>query len=264
MPELLKICNLEVYYHSREGSQKVLDGVNLSMERGEVLSIVGESGCGKSTLALSIARLLPENGQIKEGEIIYNGKNLMEFCDKDLENIRGREIGYIFQDPTACLNPVISIGEQLIETIQNCQDLKGQEAQDAACSLLELVKIPEPREHLKFFPHQLSGGMNQRVMIALALASKPRLLIADEPTSNLDVTIEAAILELLMQLRRRLSLSIIFISHDLSLVRYLADKIAVMQEGKIIEFQNTEDLFKRPKTDYVKELLNASCILSEF
>ncbi len=258
MNEILKIEGLSVSYFNREKAIPALRRINLSIKEGKVLSIVGESGCGKTTLAMSIARLLPVNAEILEGSIIFNGQDICRMSEKELEDIRGKQIGYIFQDPTAALNPVLSIGAQLIETIRNSLRLDKRQAHLEACRLLELVNIPDPTNYLKFYPHQLSGGLNQRVMIALALASKPKLLIADEPTSNLDVTIGAAILQLLLDLKVKLGLSIIFITHDLSLVSFLADETAVMLQGQLIEIQETQRLFNQPREMYTRELLNSS------
>ncbi|MBU2541396.1 MAG: ABC transporter ATP-binding protein [Candidatus Omnitrophica bacterium] len=262
MSDILRIENLSVSYYAREGRLDALTGISLTLCEGGALGIVGESGCGKTTLAMSIAKLLPDNAKFISGKVIYQGKNILELTDRQLEAIRGKQIGYIFQDATAALNPVISIGGQLIETIMNSRNLSRKYAKDEAHRLLELVKIPDPKEHLEFYAHQFSGGMNQRVMIALALASRPKLLIADEPTSNLDVTIEASILELLAELRQKLGLSIIFITHDLSLVRFLADETAVIYAGKLIELKKTKELFAHPKEAYTKELLNAGMITS--
>lgn len=258
MIEILKIEDLSVSYFGREKTIPAVRGANLSIKTGNVLAIVGESGCGKTTLAMSIARLLPVNAKILEGKIIFNGSDVCRMSDIELEAVRGKQIGYIFQDPTAALNPVLSIGAQLIETIRNCQGLDRRQAELESSRLLEMVNIPSPAHYLRFFPHQLSGGLNQRVMIALALASRPKLLIADEPTSNLDVTIGAAILQLLMDLKVKLGLSIIFITHDLSLVSFLADETAVMFQGQLIETQETTRLFKEPRQMYTKELLNSS------
>lgn len=260
MSVLLEIKNLSISYSNAGKELLAVEGVNLSMKEGSILGIVGESGCGKTTLAMSIARLLPENAQILSGEIIYRGKDVLKLNQKQLSQIRGKEVGYIFQDPTSALNPVMSIGEQLIETITQTRKLSTTEAIEEVYRLLSLVKIPHPKEHMKFYPHQLSGGLNQRVMIALALASKPALLIADEPTSNLDVTIEASIVELLFELKQSLNLSVIFITHDLSLVRLLADETVVVKAGKILELNKTSLLFSRPQEGYTKELVQASLI----
>lgn len=258
MNEILKIEDLSVSYSSSEKIIEALKNINLSVKEGTVLGIVGESGCGKTTLAMSIGKLLPDNAKIISGKILFNGLNLSGLCRKELEAVLGKQIGYIFQDPTAALNPVLNIGQQLVETISQCQRKYGDEAREEACRLLKLVNIPNPAEHLKFYPHQLSGGLNQRVMIALALAGSPKLLIADEPTSNLDVTIGAAILGLLCDLRARLGLSIIFITHDLTLVSFLADETAVMNNGRIIELRKTAELFNDPREAYTKELLSSS------
>lgn len=263
MNMILEIKDLTVNYYSREKIIKAIDRLSFSMKEGSVLGIVGESGCGKTTLSMSIGALLPQTATISSGAIIYKGRNILELNNQQLEDIRGSEIGYIFQDPTAALNPVMSIGSQLIETIRNSHQLSYRQALDMAASLFDLVKIPQPREHFKFYAHQLSGGLNQRVMIALALAAEPKLLIADEPTSNLDVTIEASILELLSELKDKLKLSVIFITHDLSLVRFLADEIAVMHDGRLIELRASEDLFKDPHQAYTRELLGASMTTSQ-
>lgn len=258
MNDILKIEDLSVSYKSCDKTIEALKNINLSVKEGMVLGIVGESGCGKTTLAMSIGQLLPGNARILNGRIIFNGEDLLRFGRNELEAVLGKQIGYIFQDPSAALNPVLSIGAQLIETVRQCQRKDGEEAREEACRLLKLVNIPTPCEYLKFYPHQLSGGLNQRVMIALALAGSPKLLIADEPTSNLDVTIGAAILGLLADLKTRLGLSIIFITHDLTLVNFLTDETAVMYDGRIIEFRNTAELFKHPRESYTKELLNSS------
>jgi ABC-type dipeptide/oligopeptide/nickel transport system ATPase component len=258
MSQILEIKDLSVSYLMPEKVVKAVEAVSLSMARGTVLGVVGESGCGKTSLALSIARLLPANARIISGEIIYDGRQVLSLNQRQLRHIRGRQIGYIFQDPVASLNPVMSIGQQLIETVQMVSGFSVSRAKEEACRLLSLVRIPDSQKHLKFYAHQLSGGMNQRVMIALALSCQPRLLIADEPTSNLDVTIEASIVQLLLDLKKELDLSIMFISHDVSLVRFLADYIAVMLAGKIVEFAPTQRIFCAPQAAYTKELLHAS------
>ena len=260
MRDILEIKNLSITYTSVGAEFKAVDGVNLSMKEGSILGVVGESGCGKTTLAMSIAMLLPENAKISNGEIIYKREDVLTLNQKRLSQIRGRQVGYIFQDPTSALNPVMSIGEQLIETITEAKKFSTAQAIEEAYRLLALVRIPYPKEQMKFYPHQLSGGLNQRVMIALALASNPKLLIADEPTSNLDVTIEASIVQLLSELKQCLNLSIIFITHDLSLVRFLADETAVMYQGKIIECKTTSLIFSQPQALYTKELVQASLI----
>lgn len=258
MNEILRIKDLSVSYQSKDSQIFALKNISLSLKAGKVLGVVGESGCGKSTLALSIARLLPDNARILSGEIIFLEENILKASEKRLQEVRGKKIGYIFQDPTAALNPVISIGAQLVETITSCRSISRQEAKREASRLLELVNIPNPEEYLKFYPHQLSGGLNQRVMIALALSLGPELLIADEPTSNLDVTIGASILGLLINLKQKLNLTIIFITHDLSLVNFLADEVAVMYKGEIVECQETRRIFSAPDASYTKELLNSS------
>ncbi len=262
MSEILKVIDLTLSYQTREGKFKALDRVSFVLEEGSCLGIVGESGCGKTTLAMSMVRLLPQTAEITSGKIIYQGNDLLNMPEVKLHNFRGRDIAYIFQDPVAALNPVISIGEQLIETILIPRRLSHKEAVNEALRLLTLVSVPDPTEHLRFYPHQLSGGLNQRVMIALALATNAKVLIADEPTSNLDVTIEASIVQLLKDLQSRLGISIIFITHDLSLIKFLADNIAVMYRGKIIEFNKASEIFKNPQEAYTKELLLTTSALS--
>ncbi|MEW6008928.1 MAG: ABC transporter ATP-binding protein [Candidatus Omnitrophota bacterium] len=262
MSEILKINDLTVNYQTKEGEFTALEKVSLKLEEGTCLGILGESGCGKTTLAMSVVKLLPYNAKIIRGQINYQGNNLLQMSEIKLHNLRGREIAYIFQDPVSALNPVMSIGAQIIETLVNLRHFSYKEAFGESIRLLNLVKVPDPLEHLRFYPHQLSGGLNQRVMIALALSTNAKVLIADEPTSNLDVTIEAAIIELLKDLQTKLGLSIIFISHDLSLIRFLSDNTAIMYKGKIIEFDRTHLIFNNPKQLYTKELLQATDLLS--
>jgi len=255
---LLSVRNLKVTYVVGRNKIRAVNGVSLDVYENECVAIVGESGSGKSTLALALMKLLPESAVIEDGQIIFKGVDIIKLNEEELHKIRGKDISMIFQDPTSYLNPVYSVGEQLVETILTHNNgLEKREAVSKAVDLLNKVGIPEAERILKYYPHQLSGGMAQRVSIALALASNPSLLIADEPTSALDLTIQAQILKLLRDLMTKLSLSIILITHDLSIVAYLADRVYVMYMGKIVEEDYTESLFKMPKHPYTQLLLNS-------
>jgi len=259
---VLSIRDLVVSY--RVGRRRIVavDGVSIDVYRNECVAIVGESGSGKSTLSLAIMRLLPPSAAIERGVVLFKGRNLLELSEKELQKIRGREISMVFQDPTSYLNPVYKIGDQLVETIlTHNSDMSGNEARARAIELLKSVGIPSPERALTYYPHQLSGGMNQRVSIALALATNPSILIADEPTSALDLTIQAQILRLLKDLMRRLSLSIILITHDLGLVAYLADRVYVMYSGKVMEEDAVGSMFSNPKHPYTQLLLNSVRII---
>lgn len=235
MKLLLQIKDLKVEFpHGRE-VVRALEGVDLEIYEGEVLVLAGESGSGKSLTALSVTKLLPENARITGGEIIFQGEDLLKLNEKELEDIRGRDISYIFQEAAASLNPVLTIGSQITESIILHQDKSKKEAEVLALELLQSVRLPHPGQILRAYPHQLSGGMNQRVMIAMALCSRPRLLIADEPTTALDVTIEKEIILMLLELKQRFNFSILFITHNLALAEKLASRIAIMYQGKIVE-----------------------------
>ncbi|HUU86549.1 MAG TPA: ABC transporter ATP-binding protein [Candidatus Glassbacteria bacterium] len=255
--KILKIEQLKTYFYTWAGIVKAVDGVSFEVNEGETLGIVGESGSGKSVTALSIIRIVPSPGKIVEGKIIYKGENLVEKKEKDLQDIRGKEIAYIFQDPATSLNPVFTIANQLVEVILRHQKISKKEALEKAIELFRLVEIPDPEIKIWNYPHQLSGGMKQRMAIARALASQPNLLLADEPTTNLDVTIQAQILELMKNLKKKLGMSMIFITHDMGVVADIADRITVLYAGRVCETADTKTIFYNPKHPYTQALLTA-------
>lgn len=255
--KILKIEQLKTYFYTWAGIVKAVDGVDIEVNEGETLGLVGESGSGKSVTALSIIQIVPSPGKIVEGKIIYKGENLVGKKEKELENIRGKEIAYIFQDPATSLNPVFTIANQLIEVILRHQDITKKEALEKAIELFRLVEIPDPEIKIWNYPHQLSGGMKQRMAIARALASQPNLLLADEPTTNLDVTIQAQILELMKNLRKKLGMSMILITHDMGVVADIADRITVLYAGRVCETAKTKTIFYNPKHPYTNALLTA-------
>lgn len=255
MNKLLEINNLYTTFRTYAGKVYALNNVSFSVGRGEAVGVVGESGSGKSVTMLSIMRLLSENGMIESGNIIFDDKNLKDLTDKQMQDLRGKEIGMIFQDPMTSLNPVFTIGNQLVESIMKHTKLKKAEAKLRAIELLKLVGIPSPEKRLKQYPHEFSGGMRQRVMIAMALSCEPKLLIADEPTTALDVTIQAQIIELMKELKEKLNMSIILITHDLGLVADICERVVVMYGGTIVEQGTTEDIFYNPQHPYTKGLL---------
>ncbi|MEM4311307.1 MAG: ABC transporter ATP-binding protein [Nitrososphaerales archaeon] len=252
---LLRIENLRTYFFLEKGTVKAVDGVNVEIGEGETLGLVGESGCGKSVTALSLMRLVPYPGKIIDGSILFDGQDILKLNDEEMRKVRGKKISMIFQDPTAALNPVYKVGEQIAEILQLHEKLSKAEALKRAKEMLDLVGIPSAQDRLEDYPHQLSGGMRQRVMIAMALACNPKMLIADEPTTNLDVTIQAQILELMKELRSKFSSSIMLITHHLGLVAEMCDKVAVMYSGEIVEYTDTKTLFKAPKHPYTQGLL---------
>lgn len=254
---LLDVSNLKLSFFTPGGEVKSLRDVSIELKEGEVLGIVGESGSGKSVTAFSVMRLTPYPGKIIGGSIEFNGKDLTNASEREMRKIRGNQVSIIFQDPMTSLNPVYTIGNQIKEVILLHTDSNKEQAQKRAVELLSLVGINEPEKRLKQYPHELSGGMRQRVMIAIALACEPKLLIADEPTTALDVTIQAQILELMMELKEKLGMSIIMITHDLGVVSSMCDKIAVMYGGKIVEYGNADDIFYNPKHEYTKGLLKS-------
>lgn len=254
---LLEVKDLKTYFQTRAGLVRAVDGVNLYLNQGELLGLVGESGCGKSITALSIMRLISPPGEIVGGEIIFDGKNLLELSDEEMRQMRGDDIGMIFQDPMTSLNPVFTVGEQIAEALRLHRKLSRKAAQAAAIDAMREVAIPDPARRVDDYPHQLSGGMRQRVMIAMALACNPKLLIADEPTTALDVTIQAQILELLNELRKSRDLAVLLITHDLGVVAEVADRVAVMYTGRIVEESPVEELFARPKHPYTEGLLRS-------
>lgn len=256
--ELLSVRGLKTYFFTRRGVVKAVDGVDLSLDEGKTLGLVGESGCGKSVTALSILRLVPRpRGKIVGGEIRYQGRNLLDFPEEEMRRIRGGEIGMVFQEPMTSLNPVFSIGDQLLEAITVHHRMSRREAKERAIELLSAVGFPDPALRLKNYPHQLSGGMRQRVMIAIALAGEPRVLIADEPTTALDVTIQAQILDLIQRLKEERGLSVIFITHNLGIVASFADEVAVMYAGRIVERAEVEAIFHSPLHPYTRGLLES-------
>lgn len=236
---------------------KAVDDISLTVRKGRTLGIVGESGSGKSILSLSILRLIFDPGRIVGGEILYNGENLLKQSDRQMRKIRGNQISMIFQEPMTSLNPVFTVGDQIAEAYQIHENLSKKQAMDKAVEMLRLVGIPSPEKRVRQYPFQLSGGMRQRVMIAMALACNPDLLIADEPTTALDVTIQAQILELMKELQQKLQMSIIFITHDLGIVAETCDDVAVMYCGKVVEYSDVRTLFKHPKHPYTIGLMNS-------
>jgi len=254
---LLDIQNLKLSFATPAGEVKALNDVSVKLMQGDVLGIVGESGSGKSVTAFSLMKLTPANGKVVGGKTMFNGHTITEMTEKEMRSIRGKEVSIIFQDPMTSLNPVYTIGNQIKEVILLHTDATKEQAHARAVELLTLVGINEPEKRLKQYPHELSGGMRQRVMIAIALACEPKLLIADEPTTALDVTIQAQILELMMDLKKKLGMSIIMITHDLGVVASMCDKIAVMYAGRIVEYGKTDDIFYNPKHEYTRGLLNS-------
>lgn len=255
--KLLEIKDEKLSFFTPAGEDKALNGVSFSMNEGEVLGIVGESGSGKSVTAYSIMGLTAYPGKLIGGTIYFNGHQIEKMSEKEMRKIRGNEVSIIFQDPMTSLNPVYTIGNQITEVIRLHTGKSKKEAYDRAKELLELVGINEPTKRLKQYPHELSGGMRQRVMIAIALACEPKLLIADEPTTALDVTIQAQILELMQELRQKLGMSIIMITHDLGVVASMCERIAVMYAGHIVEYGTADEIFYEPKHEYTKGLINS-------
>jgi len=256
MATLLQVRNLTTQFFTSSGTVRAVDNVTFHVDEGETVAVVGESGCGKSVSALSILRLVPwPPGKIVGGSINFMGQNLLEMGDEDIRRIRGREISMVFQEPMTSLNPVLSIGLQLTETMQHHLGLSSAQALKRAAELLEMVGISEPKRRLAQFPHHLSGGMRQRVMIAVALSCEPKLIIADEPTTALDVTIQAQILELMKDLTKRLGVALVVITHNLGVVARYADRVNVMYAGKIIEMGSAQQIYHQPHHPYTLGLL---------
>ena len=256
MPHLLEVQNLTTVFAGDYGATTSVDHISFHVDRGEVLCIVGESGCGKSVTSLSIMRLLGRGGAVTDGSVFFDDKNLLAMTEKELDTIRGDELTMIFQDPLTSLNPVFTVGSQITESIRTHMDLSKEEARDRAVKLLAQVGMPEPVSMMKKFPHTLSGGMRQRVMIAMALSCNPRLLIADEPTTALDVTIQAQIMKLLKELCGEKNMAMILITHDIGLVANMADRVLVMYAGQIVEEASVQELFANPKHPYTRALLD--------
>ncbi len=257
MQNILEIKDLNVGFTISSELYQVVYNISLSLKKGEVLGIVGESGCGKSVTSMSIINLLPPNGQIISGEILYNGKNLLNCDKKEIQSIRGNKIAVIPQDPLTSLNPLYTIGNQIVEVIQLHQKKNKKEAEDIAVEMLEKVQIPDAANRLKDYPHQFSGGMRQRVLIAMALCCNPDILIADEPTTALDVTVQAQIMNLIKDILKKENKSMILITHDLGVIAELADQVAVLYSGKVVEQAEVKDLFNNPMHPYTKGLLNS-------
>jgi oligopeptide/dipeptide ABC transporter ATP-binding protein len=256
MQPLLDVHNLMTYFFTSSGLIKAVRGLEFSIREGETLALVGESGCGKSMTALSLLRLVPEPGRIVEGEIFFDGEDLLRIPEEEMRRIRGNQITMIFQEPMTSLNPVFRVGEQISEVLRLHKGMERKEAMEAAVRLLQQVGIPSPAQRIREYPHQLSGGMRQRVMIAMALACNPRLLIADEPTTALDVTIQAQIMELLQELKKERRMAMLLITHDLGVVAESADRVAIMNAGLIMEYAPVKTLFARPMHPYTRSLLD--------
>jgi len=257
MAHLLEVKDLQTHFPTRAGLVRAVDGVSFHLDRGELLGLVGESGCGKSITALSVMRLIAPPGKIVNGEILFDGKDLLKLSDAEMREMRGDDIAMIFQDPMTSLNPVFTVGEQIAEALRLHRKMSRSEARKATIEAMREVAIPDSARRLDDYPHQLSGGMRQRIMIAMALACNPKLLIADEPTTALDVTIQAQILELLNELRKQRELAVLLITHDLGVVAEVADRVAVMYTGRIVEQSPVDELFARPKHPYTEGLLRS-------
>jgi peptide/nickel transport system ATP-binding protein/oligopeptide transport system ATP-binding protein len=255
MKELLKAKNLKTHFFTHEGTVKAVNGISFDINLGETLGLVGESGCGKSVTALSIMRLIPHPpGKIVSGEIYFEGRNLLELDERKMRKIRGKKISMIFQEPMTSLDPVFTIGHEIMESIQLHQGLKKEEARQKAIEALKIVGMPDAEKRINHYPHELSGGMRQRAMIAMALSCNPTLLIADEPTTALDVTIQAQILRLINELKEKFGASVMLITHDLGVIAEMCDYVAVMYAGHIVEYTDVDTLFRNPLHPYTKGL----------
>ena len=254
---ILSVVDLNTSFRTDRGEVMAVNGVSFNLDRGKILGIVGESGSGKSVTAYSIMQILEKNGSIKKGQVLYKGEDITQFSEKKMREFRGKCCSIIFQDPMTSLNPVFTIGNQLKEAIELHTERKGKEAMDRAVEMLTLVGVNEPEKRVKQYPYELSGGMRQRVMIAMALACEPDILIADEPTTALDVTIQAQILELMQSLQKKLGMAIIMVTHDLGVIADMCDEIIVMYGGRVCERGTAEDIFYRPAHEYTKGLLKS-------
>lgn len=258
MENILEVKDLNISFHTFAGEVQAIRGVNFELKKGETLAIVGESGSGKSVTTKAIMRLLPPgNSEIKNGQILFDGKDLTKLTDRQMQKIRGKDISMIFQDPMTSLNPTMQVGKQIMEPLVKHQNMSKSAAKERALQLLKLVGIPKPELRINQYPHQFSGGMRQRVVIAIALACNPKVLIADEPTTALDVTIQAQILELMKDLQNKIDTSIIFITHDLGVVANVADRVAVMYGGKIVEIGTVDEVFYNPQHPYTWGLISS-------
>ncbi|MBQ8162073.1 MAG: ABC transporter ATP-binding protein [Clostridia bacterium] len=254
---LLQVKNLHTSFYTDAGEVKAVNGISYNLDAGKVLGIVGESGSGKSVSAYSLMQILTDTGRVTEGEVLFKGENILKYNSKQMQSFRGSRISMIFQDPMTCLNPVFSVGSQLREAIRIHTDRNREETQARALEMLQLVGVNEPEKRLKQYPHELSGGMRQRVMIAMALACEPDILIADEPTTALDVTIQAQILELMQSLQKKLGMAIIMITHDLGVIADMCDEIIVMYAGKVCERGTADEIFYNPRHEYTKGLIRS-------
>jgi peptide/nickel transport system ATP-binding protein/oligopeptide transport system ATP-binding protein len=256
MPPLLEIKNLKTHFSTPRGTVKAVDGVDITLEAGDTLGIVGESGCGKTVLALSILRLIPiPPGRVVSGQILFEGRDLLQLTEDDMRKVRGRDISMVFQEPMTSLNPVFKVGAQIAEGIRINQPVSRRQAQQRAVDMLRLVGIPAPEVRADDYPHQMSGGMRQRVMIAMALSCNPRLMLADEPTTALDVTIQAQIIDLINRLKSEIGASVILVTHDLGVIAEAAQRVAVMYAGRIVEQARVSDLFTTPLHPYTLGLM---------
>ncbi len=261
---ILEVDDLRTHFYTRDGVVRAVDGVSFHLKRGETLCIVGESGCGKSVTAMSILRLLPQPpAKIVSGRIMFEGRNLLTFTEREIRDVRGNDISMIFQEPMTSLNPVLTVGRQITESIVLHQGLSQRAAEKRAAEMLDLVRISDPWQRLKEYPHQLSGGMRQRVMIAMALSCNPKVLIADEPTTALDVTIQAQILGLMLDLKRDFDTAIILITHNLGVVAEMAERVVVMYAGRKVEESGVEELFRHPMHPYTYGLIGSIPRLNE-
>ena len=260
---LLEVKGLKTYFYTEDGIVRAVDGVDIEVYPGEVLGIVGESGCGKSVTSLSIMRLISKPGKIDAGEILLDGENLLHLSEEEMSKVRGNRISMIFQQPQTALNPVFKVGDQLAEVLNVHQDMGKEAGWKRAVALLKMVGVPDPERRAEAYPHELSGGMAQRVMIAMALACVPEVLIADEPTTALDVTIQAQILDLMRDMRREMGTSVILITHDLGVVAEMAERVAVMYAGEIVEQTEVNSLFDEPLHPYTQGLIGSIPILGE-
>ncbi len=255
---LLEIKGLKTYFFTEEGVVRAVDGIDLRIDKGETLGVVGESGCGKTVTALSVMKLIPmPPGKIVEGQMLYDGRDLVTLPPAQMRKVRGKEISMVFQEPMTSLNPVFTIGEQIAEAIRLHEGLGRRDAMAKTVDMLKLVHIPNPERRVKEYPHQLSGGMRQRVMIAMALSCNPKLLIADEPTTALDVTIQAQILDLLNELKAKLGMAVLLITHDMGVIAETAQRVMVMYAGKVVEEASVKELFKEPLHPYTQVLLRS-------
>jgi oligopeptide/dipeptide ABC transporter ATP-binding protein len=260
---LLDVQNLKTYFYTEDGVVKAVDGVDISVKPGEVLGLVGESGCGKSVTSLSIMRLIGIPGKVVDGKIMFEGRDLLTLSEAEMVDMRGNRISMIFQQPQSSLNPVFKVGDQVAEVLQIHQNMGREESWEKAVDLLRLVGIPDVEEKAHSYPHEMSGGQAQRVMIAMALALNPQLLLADEPTTALDVTIQAQILDLMRDLRNRMGTSVILITHDLGVIAEMADRVAVMYAGRIVEQTDIEEIFEKPLHPYTQGLIASIPVLGK-